>query len=145
MNATLQLPKKLFAMKTSHVIFTPIEGSGEARDFSPQISELTVTVSTGTSVMAVSGHNYPGDTTYGANLSLYQDIDPAGFLRFLWDNEGKKYTMRVNFVDGADALEGTVTLVPAGIGGQASTDLPTSSITLTYDGKPTWVAPSRQE
>ncbi|MDD7687539.1 MAG: hypothetical protein PT944_06470 [Actinomycetaceae bacterium] len=131
-------------MKTTKVTFKPtgVEAESTTYEFGDHISELTVTVTPGTAVTAVSGASYPGSSSYGANLSLYQDLDQKGFLRFLWNNAGKKFTMTVSFVDDADTFEGIVTLVPAGFGGAAGNDLPTSSITLAYDGKPEWKSAS---
>lgn len=127
----------LFAMKTTKATFTPIDAeSGETVDYSDVINEITLTPSAGSTQMAVSGANYGGQASWSVNLGLFQDIEKEGLLRFLLENEGKKYTALFEFVKGKDPLEAVVTISPASIGGAASNDIATSTVTLPIDGKP---------
>lgn len=134
------IPTQLFAMKTATVTFTPLDGDGEGVDFSDHINELRLDPSRGSSQMAISGRKYSAPTSWTLSLGLFQDLDQTGLLRWLFDNEGEKFTMHATFLDGSDALEAVITASPAGIGGAASDQLATSTVSLDVDGKPSWIS-----
>ena len=133
-------PKSLFTLKTTQALFTPVDG-GEPLDFSDHINQITLNPSAGGTQFAVSGAKYVAASSWNIQLGLFQDLDKTGFLRFLFANDGKKYKAKFTFLQGQDALQATVNISPASIGGNAGTDLPTSSVTLEIDGAPEWVAP----
>lgn len=134
----MAIPVQLFAMKTSTVKFTALEGS-EEHDFSDHITNLTFNPSKGSSTPVVSGRKYSGKSSWSISLGLVQDLDQSGLLRFLMANDGKKMKLEVTFLDNTDTLICDVNIAPAGIGGAAGTDLPTSSVDLEVDGTPEWV------
>lgn len=141
----MSIPSKLFTMTTSTVKFTPLNDTGEPQaesvvDFSDHIEQLTLTPATGAKKLVISGRSYGGSSTWSASLGLVQDLDAKGMLRFLMENEGKKYQVDASFQQGADSLRFIANISPASIGGSASTELPTSSVTLEIDGKPEWIS-----
>lgn len=127
-------------LKTAQVTFTPENDSEgtSAKDYSDVILGITLSPSTSTPKMAVSGKQQAGNSTWTLGLDLFQEVDTTGLLRFLLEHEGERYKVHCVLAEGADPIDFVVTLQAAQIGGAASNDIAESSVQLPVDGKPIW-------
>lgn len=77
-----------------------------------------------------------GVATWTATIGFAQDLDPAGLLRYLHENEGQ--TVPVEFIplEAGPTITAEVVLAPGSIGGSAGPDTTTSSVQLGCVGKP---------
>lgn len=121
----------------------------EEDDYTEPVSQVQFDPSTArTSWTGIGGNTLAGQSpaTWTCQLSLAQDLAPAGLLRYLLDNDGRKVeAILVPEADGP-AIRATLVLAPATIGGSAGADVTTASVTLGVDGRPTfddaYVAPA---
>lgn len=134
---------KPFSFKTGKVTFTEIGGTELSYDFSDHINQVSFEPTSATGTFTAINSSTLSDvspSTWQATFGLVQDLDPAGFLRFLLQNEGKKFTVEIFFAGDADPCEIVLTARSAGIGGSADGNLATSTVTLPADGKPNFTA-----
>lgn len=133
---------KPYSLKTATAVFK-IVGEAATSDFSSHISEVTFTPSTSSSTWTAINGNVISDgsiATWAAGLGLVQDLDAAGFMRWLLDNEGKRAEALFTFADGTDPCKIMLTLQPSNIGGAANGNVAEASVTLPCDGKPVFDA-----
>lgn len=131
--------KKPYSLKTATVTFTAAGETGSPFDFSDHISGITFTPSSSAGTFTAVNSKVISDispSTWEVALNLVQDLDIDGFLRWLLENEGKKYTLNATFANGTDPCKIVVTARAASLGGSADGQLAVSSVTLPADGKP---------
>lgn len=79
-----------------------------------------------------------GTPTFVLELELAQSLDPAGLLRYLFANIGQHKPFTFTPAAGGPAVSGTVTVLPAGVGGASDGNIDTTSVTMPMDGAPVW-------
>lgn len=130
-----------YALKTATATFTLEDSGALAQDFSSHIVELTlIPTSDSTSITAIDGTTIQeaSMSSWNGRVGLIQDLAQSGFMRWLFDNEGKKAKGEFTFKDGTDPLSITLLLRPSEIGGPAGGQISRSTVTLPGDGRPQW-------
>lgn len=133
-------PVNPYALKTASANFTL---DGEVHDYSSHIDTIRFIPNSTTTTWTGIDSTVIGDTspeTWQVELGLVQDLDPAGLLRFLMSNTGKKATLNVTLKEGAQPVRIEVTLASAGLGGEANGEIARSSLTLQASGVLEWLA-----
>lgn len=119
----------------------------EAAQFASQATNVRVTPSTdevGDELETLSGDTIAPDdeTTAVLNITAVQDFDdPAGFIRFSWDNAGDIVTFTWQPNAGTMQATGTVRVRPVEVGGDVNARL-TTSASWPIVGLPTWTWPT---
>lgn len=125
-----------YVLKTATAEF---ELDGEVKDWSSHINEVRLTPTTQSQTWTAINGTVISDSspaTWAATLSLVQDLDAGGFMRWLLDHEGEKATCLFTFKDGTDPCLITLALSPTDIGGAAAGPIAEASVTLPADGRP---------
>lgn len=126
-----------FSLKTASAHFK-LAGGTTVEDFSDHIDEITLTPtqSTSTPFIAINGKTIQenGAATWTVTNNLVQDLDSAGFLRWLLDHAGQKCEVLYTFAQGTDPLPVTVTLATPGMGSKADGNIAVTSVTMPIDG-----------
>lgn len=120
--------------------------TGTAVDYACQITGATLApdASKDDDVPTLCGDVLPGATTYAWTLAgtAVQDLaDPAGLVKFTWDNKGELIPFSYTPSTEADAsFAGTVVMNPLGVGGDTAGENMTSDFewSLVGDPVPTW-------
>jgi hypothetical protein len=124
---------KPYAMKKGSISFA---GS----DYTQAVSQAEFVPSVATSEWRGIGGNtiqQTANATWALVLALAQDDDPAGLLRYLFDNEGQTaVAVLIPVAPSGTNYTATVVLSPSNIGGTASADLAVATVTLACVGKP---------
>lgn len=100
-------------------------------EFQPSVSSGTFVSIGGTTVTETA------TATWTLALGLAQDDNPAGLLRYLYDNEGKAVVVTLRpRATGGTLWTATVIVSPASVGGTAGNAPVTSQVNLAVVGKP---------
>lgn len=121
-----------YAMKNATLTF------GED-DYTAAVSQAELQPSTNTSTWkGVGGNTITGtdNASWVLALGLAQDDDPAGLMRYLFDNEGAEVPVTLVPVADGTSWAATVIVSPTNIGGTAGSDLAQSTVSLAVVGKP---------
>lgn len=83
-----------------------------------------------------SVHNFPGSSTWLANLAFAQDWSTADSLsRYLHEHEGEKVEVVFAPKNGGPSITATISVVPGSIGGQVD-QVAAATVSCPVDGKP---------
>ena len=110
-------------------------------DFTAAVSQVEFQPSTSASTWRGIGGNVVRDQSvaeWSVALGLAQDLDPAGLLRYLLDNEGETKTAVFTPTAGGPSVTADIIISPSTIGGTAGADIATGSVTLAVDGAPSF-------
>lgn len=115
-----------------------------ADDFTAALSQVEFVPATSASTWRGIGGNVVRDQSvaeWTATLSFAQDLDPAGLLRYLHDNEGTSAATVFTPKAGGPTVAATLILSPGSIGGTADGNLAVASVSLAVVGRPEFTDP----
>lgn len=117
-----------------------------ADDFTQAVSQAQFDPKTTPSTFrGIGGHvvNQVSSADWTLTLSLAQDLDPAGLLRYLHLHEGEEREVTLAPIgDTGPEVTATVIIVPGTIGGSADGSTATATVALPVQGRPEFTDPA---
>lgn len=111
-----------------------------ADDYTAAVSGVTFTPSTSTASWRGIGGNTVSDVdtaVWACQIDHAQDLSPAGLTRYLLEHAGETVAVVFTPKSAGPAIEATITLTPAAIGGSASSaGIATATATCPVTGAP---------
>lgn len=112
-------------------------------DFTAALSQVEFSPATSATTWRGIGGNVVRDQTiaeWTCTLSFAQDLDTAGLLRYLHENEGDTVVAVFTPEAAGPTVTATIVLSPGTIGGSADGNIVTGTVALAVVGKPAFSA-----